>query len=399
MSPSRKNPPQRRAATPRAAPPSSAGSDVDVIVTTRNDGPILCDLLKQLPVEGIHELFIVDDGSTDVGTVGILKGLEDGGYHVVRQDQWGLSRARNEGARVSRAPFLLYLDPGTVPLEGFLADASSRLHDDSTVAAVLADGRWRGGEAIVVSEVDPSSVVAALHSHWFALLRRTAIEKVGGWDERLETGQDRDLFMSLAETGWSFAKLPSKGFTKLAGAEEPVRPPEDSVVRTDGIRIAEKHREFYAEHFAAIIGAYEAALATAGERLTDRRSLGVERTVHDLMDQLAAVRSDLARSEADGVRARSTVADVDRARLEAEHRADEARLEAEHRLDAARLEAEHRLEALRLDAERRAQEEAQLLQERIGVLDREIAALYATKTLRLLRIPRRLYEVVSTWLR
>ena len=254
----------RPAAELPGPPPGSTDSEVDVIVTTRNDGPGLSDLVKRLPLREIHDLFIVDGGSTDVVTLGILDELETGGYHVIRQDHHGLSRARNAATRVSQAPFLLYLDVGTVPKEGFLADASTRLNDDSTVAAVLADGQWEGWRAIAASEPDPRSMVGALRFEPFAVLRQAAIEKVGGWDERLETGQDRDLFLSLTESDWSFAKLPTIGFTRIADAEKPVPLSDPSSARADGIRIAEKHRELYSAHLTTIIGAYEAALAEAG---------------------------------------------------------------------------------------------------------------------------------------
>ena len=226
MSDPSRRPSDRPGAMALPPPPGSASYEVDVVITTRNDGPGLFDLVMHLPDRGIHELVIVDDGSTDIHTRDGLERLEDDGYHVVRQDHRGSSRARNEGARVSTAPFLLYLDTGTVPLDGFLAEASTRLHDDSTIAAVLADGRWQdGGAPIVVSKPDPVSMVAEVQFHPVAVLRRAAIEKVGGWDERLETGQDRDLFLSLVETGWSFAKLPSVGFTRSTDAGEPVSDP------------------------------------------------------------------------------------------------------------------------------------------------------------------------------
>ncbi|MGD0393174.1 MAG: glycosyltransferase family A protein [Acidimicrobiales bacterium] len=358
---------KRPAAELPAPPPGSADSEVDVIITTRDDGPGLSDLVKRLPRREIHDLFIVDGGSTDVVTVGILDELETGGYHVIRQDHHGLSRARNAATRVSQAPFLLYLDVGTVPEGGFLSDASTRLNDDSSVAAVLADGQWEGGEPIAASELDPRSMVGALRFEPFAVLRQAAIEKVGGWDEQLETGQDRDLFLSLTESDWSFAKLPTIGFTRIADAEKPVPRSDPSSARADGIRIAEKHRELYGAHLTTIIGAYEAALAEAGrEQSPGTGAAGGERTVHDLMDQLAAVRADLARSEADGVRARAMVAD---------------------------------LEAARMEGRRRAEGSQAVLEERIATLDREIAAVHATKTLRLLRVPRRAYAMARTWLR
>ena len=165
---------------PLAPPPNSTTSDVDVVITTRNDGPALSELVNQLPAGGIRQLVIVDDGSTDIEALDMLGRLEEGGYRVVRQDRGGLSRARNEGTRLSRAPFLLYLDVDTVPLEGFLTGATTKLQDDSDIAAVLADGHWQGdGGRIVVAQPDTDSMVAALHSGSVAVWRRAAIEKDG----------------------------------------------------------------------------------------------------------------------------------------------------------------------------------------------------------------------------
>ena len=357
----------RQAPMPPTSPPADGDSDIDVIVTTRNDGPGLSNFLSQLPQKGVHDVFIVDRGSTDIDALSVLDGLESSGYRVVRQDHTGLSRARNEGARSSRAPFLLFLDVVTLPLEAFLTGASTRLHDDADLAAVLADGRRAGsGEPIATFEPDPAAMVAGVASEPFSVLRRAAIEKVGGWDESLQTGQDRDLFLTLVEAGWSFAKLPSTGFTRL-DAGDPDPPSDQTTARADGVRIAEKHRDLFTAHLAALVGAYASALADAGTaRSSDSRGAGGERTVHDLMDQLAAVRADLARSEADGVRAREVVADAG---------------------------------AARLDAERQAVVAQAALHERIAALDREIAAIHATKTQRFLRVPRRAYATARRRLR
>ena len=360
--------PESPTAIPLPPPPGSADSEVDVVVTSRDDGQGLGELLGRLPRQGIHQLFVVDRASTDIGALEVLDRLEVGGYHIVRQDHAGLSRARNQGARVSRAPFVVYLDAGTVPREGVLAGAAAILNEDSTVAAVVADGqRQDSGEPILVSGIDPSSIVADVQLESFAVLRRAAVEKVGGWDERLETGQDRDLFLSLVETGWSFAKLPSTGFVRCIGIDGSVAPPAPPVTRADGIRIAEKHRELYTHHLTEVIGGYESALTEAGtDQSTGMSPSGVEGTVHDLMDQLAAARADLARSEADGVRARGIVADLD---------------------------------ALRLEFERRAEDAQTVLRERIAFLDREIVAIHDTRSQRLVRAVRHPSTVVRSWLR
>ncbi len=334
------------------SPPGSTDSDVDVVITTRDDGPGLRHQVESLPPGGIHDLFIVDRASTDIDALNALARLEAVGYHVVRQDQRSLSQARNEGLRVSQAPFLVNLDAGTVPREPFLAEASAILRHDSTVGAVRADGRWSGSDdPIEVAGADPPSMATDVHFEPFAVLRRAAVEKVGGWDDRLKAGPDRDLFLSLIETGWSVAKLSSIGFSRLEGAGRQEGSADYPAVQADGIRMAEKHRDLYAAHCPAMIGAYEVALAKAGAWSEGGSSSGAERAVRDLTDQLAAVRAELARSEADGVRAREIVADV---------AADQLQVKEAH----AQVEA----------------------------LDRELSAIRATRSQRMVTALWRVYE-------
>jgi hypothetical protein len=333
----------------KSPPKAAARSGVDVIVTTHNEGPRLRQVAARFSNDvDIHELVIIDEGSTDVETKEVLGELEAQGHHVVRQDHRGASQARNLGARTSTASFLLYVDVDTAPVEGFLAAASDRLIDEASVGAVYADGMFLDtDDPIDVGERGPSTMVTDAGFVPFALLRRAAVESVGGWDEQLETSQDRDLFLTLIEAGWGFAKLGSVGFIRTAPAVRaaPALEPVTKVV--DQVRIAEKHHKLYADHLSSVVAAYETALARSEVPVPSG-----EGTVHDLMDQLAAARADLVRSVADGVHARSIVSDADAARVEA-------------------------------DAE-------------LARLNQELRAIYATKSHRLLQAPRRLYGEVRT---
>ena len=111
--------------------------------------------------------------------------------------------------------------------------------------------------------------------------------------------------------------------------------------------MAEKHHQLYVDHLSSLVAACGAALARSAVTATSR-----DAALHDLTDQLAAARADLARSVADGTHARSLLADVDAARVEAEAEANR--------------------------------------------LDHELTAIYATKSHRLLQTPRRLYGAVRT---
>jgi hypothetical protein len=330
------------AARAKASPKGAASSGVDVIVTTHNDGPRVGEVADRLSNLDIDRLVLIDEGSTDVETKEVLGQLEAQGLQVVRQDFRGASQARNLGLRTSTAPFLLFLGVDTAPVAGFLAAASARMVDEASIGAVYADGKFLDTEdPIDVGEHQPSTMVTDAGFEPFALLRRAAIDSVGGWDEQLETGQDRDLYLTLAEAGWGFTKLGSVGFIRAAPALRPARRVADQV------RVTGKHHQLYVDHLSSLVATYEAALAGSAAPVTSGGA--AER---DLTDQLAAVRADLARSAADGAHARSKLADVDAARVAAE--AESTRL------------------------------------------DEELTAIYATKSHRILQTPRRLYGAVRT---
>src|ERR1700677_3301114 len=225
----------------RATPVAKGGasSDFDVIVTTHNDGPGWREIADRLSTLDIHRLVIVDEGSTDVETKEVLGQLEAQGHQVVRQDHRGTSQARNLGLRISTAPFLVFVDVDTAPDDGFLAAASARMIDEASIGVVSADGRSVDtDDPIDVGEYQPSTMVTDFGFEPFALRRRAAVESVGGWDEQLETSQDRDLFLTLTEAGWGFTKLGSIGFTR---ALRPAPPLPSAGRVADEVRVADKH--------------------------------------------------------------------------------------------------------------------------------------------------------------
>lgn len=55
------------------------------------------------------ELIVVDDGSTDE-SAGIVEGIQDSRIRLIRQENAGVSVARNNGVAASSAPYLCFLD-------------------------------------------------------------------------------------------------------------------------------------------------------------------------------------------------------------------------------------------------------------------------------------------------
>jgi len=371
-----------------------------VIVTCTDDGRGLQEVLGVLRGIACAEVLVVDDGSCEHDTLAVLDTLERDGTALARQDGGVISRARNLGVRLTHAPFVLHLDTRAIPVNGFIEQAVALMQADPTVGVVYADGRHRStGERIHVIDHDPTLLITGNQIGTFALIRRSALEKAGGWDELFTVDAEWELWLALTEAGWGFSKLGSVGFELLDHrvSEEPTT--TDPAIRVEmAVAIAEKHQGFYAHHLLSLIANYQTALATqvAGEKPADPEHPGpwqqLERDRRDHADQLAEVRAALAVAQGDAVRARSRISEVeaDRFAAQAALATTTARLEELGRVEAERnaaqaalAEAHSQLRALR--------EEAHTWWGRSAELEELLAAHQRTRSYRWLRLPRRAY--------
>ncbi len=183
---------------------------VAVVVPCFNDGATLPATLDSLRAEEPHELVVVDDGSDDPATLETLARLASSGVRVVRQPNGGLSAARMTGVAATIAPYVLPLDADDAVVPGALAALADAL--DAAPAAALA---W--GDLVVWGELDAQLRVARALDPWLltylndvpvaSLLRRTALDAVGGWS--MGSGyEDWDLWLALAERGYSGVHVP-----------------------------------------------------------------------------------------------------------------------------------------------------------------------------------------------
>lgn len=99
--------------------------DLSVIIPTYNSRERLAVTLQALFAQDTaaarYEIIILDDGSTD-GSADLVRGLTAPVPLIYeRHGNQGRSAARNAGARLARAPALLFLDADVRPAPGFLA--------------------------------------------------------------------------------------------------------------------------------------------------------------------------------------------------------------------------------------------------------------------------------------
>lgn len=155
------------------------------------------------------EIIVVDDGSTDDTAVAVRPFADRVRY--VRQDNSGVSVARNHGISLSRGEYVALLDADDEwEPEKITVQVSALSDRPESVASFTATTYVdeRSGTSRVERCRDASDMTAALlvsssvvGPPSAALIRRRTLAKVGGFDPLLSQSADWDMWLRLAEVG------------------------------------------------------------------------------------------------------------------------------------------------------------------------------------------------------
>jgi GT2 family glycosyltransferase len=176
---------------------------VSVVVPTHDRADYLAVTLTSLNAQQLdapYELIVVDDGSAD-HTPGVARGA---GARYIRHDRpRGPNAARNEGARASASDLIALVDddieapPGW--LRAMLAGAAAYPDAEAFGGPIRArfDGpapRSCGRELPPITTLDLGPDDREAELVWSAnmLVRRSALARVGQFDESLPTGGDEE---------------------------------------------------------------------------------------------------------------------------------------------------------------------------------------------------------------
>ncbi len=143
------------------------------------------------------EVMVVDDGSSDHPEA-VVKDFSDLPIRVIRfETNRGAPAARNEGARLSTVPYLLFLDADATLRPGAVASMAAALEAQADADFVYGDFQW-GRKAFRGKPFDVDALKKANYIHTSSLLRRSTFP---GFDESLKRFQDWDLWLTMAGRG------------------------------------------------------------------------------------------------------------------------------------------------------------------------------------------------------
>ena len=197
---------------------------VSVVLTTYNRPELLIRAFESVKVQTFQpkEIILVDDSSDKNATNFIKKNLSDDIIYLKHKDNLGLAAARNTGLRHAKEDFIAYLDDDDIWMPTRLE--SQVKHWESLpvekrkqlaciqVGAELVD--TNGNRLNIYLPNNHGNLKtciirdgAATISSCFLFVKK-ALLSVNGFDEDLISGIDDDIWMSLAEAGYSNEVIP-----------------------------------------------------------------------------------------------------------------------------------------------------------------------------------------------
>ena len=162
-------------------------------------------LRRQEP--SLDEIVVIDDGSTDGGAESVQR---DGVRIVGLEGNLGRGTARARACQETSGDFILSVDGTKALAPGFLEGALRHMLDPKVAtvsgrmvqpASNRAVDRWRGRHLFKTGESPNRKSNNSLNTNG-VLLRRAAVEAVGGFRSDLRHSEDFDLGVRLRRAGW-----------------------------------------------------------------------------------------------------------------------------------------------------------------------------------------------------
>jgi len=180
---------------------------VTVIIPTYNRGWILKEAIDSVLSQDFEdfELIVVDDGSTD-NTRDILDGYARD-IIVLRQDNRGVSAARNAGIASASGQLIAFLDSDDLWLPGKLSRQVDFFNSNPEALICQTEELWVRNGILVNPKNRHKKFSGMIFEHSLPLcivspsavmLKRGLFDKIGVFDENLTACEDYDLWLRIS---------------------------------------------------------------------------------------------------------------------------------------------------------------------------------------------------------
>jgi glycosyltransferase involved in cell wall biosynthesis len=189
--------------------PAPEAGLVSIIIPCYNQAHFLHEAIESALAQTYphREILVVDDGSTD-RTPHVATAYPTLRY--IRQENSGLSAARNTGLKESRGEYLVFLDADDRLLPGALEIGVDALRQHPACAFASGYCRFVAADGSLLAEREPRQVS---REHYLELLRgnyiwcpasviyrRSTFDSVNGFDPSLRACEDYELYLRISRS-------------------------------------------------------------------------------------------------------------------------------------------------------------------------------------------------------
>lgn len=222
---------------------------VSIIIPCYNGGHFLGALMASLAAQDFRdfEVIIVNDGSNEPETIKTLDALRTT-VRVVDQSNRYLPGARNTGFREARGDFVLPLDCDDLLDPSYLSQIMTVLRAaPADVGFAFTHMRLMGAlEGTLRTRFNGFEQLFINRLPYCMLIRKSAWERVGGYDETMRDGmEDWEFNISLSEAGYRGLEIPSPLFFYMVRYDGMLMSKSAHMQGTIWRYIRTKHRDLY----------------------------------------------------------------------------------------------------------------------------------------------------------
>lgn len=219
--------------TPKSPPelPAKAPT-VSVIVPAYGVAHLVGETLDSLIAQTFDdwEAIVVDDGAPDDVEGALARFGHESRIRLIKTDNGGLSVARNRAIAVARGELIALLDGDDLYEPTYLETMSAAILADPGLGFVTCDATYFGDSRVGkrfsqhVPQIDPISLEKVLRREFnvfiTSMIRRSAIDEVGGFNPELRSAEDFDLWLRIMERGWraAYVNAPLSRYRRRAGS-------------------------------------------------------------------------------------------------------------------------------------------------------------------------------------
>jgi glycosyltransferase involved in cell wall biosynthesis len=176
---------------------------ITIGIPSYNQQDFLPDAIESALAQGLCEVLICDDGSTD-NSLAIAKSYEAQGVKVISQVNKGLASARNTLIMNMKGEFLLPLDADDILLDGAvekIIEVMAQTNAD-IIAPSFKEFGIRNEEIVLMENPTLEDFKTGNRIGYCSATKRSVLQEVGGYNPKMVHGyEDYDLWFDLLKRG------------------------------------------------------------------------------------------------------------------------------------------------------------------------------------------------------